>query len=248
MASKTSEERPKSFFPTLIISIVVAFIIIHAAFLKLTSDTDAASDEKLYGRATLLKSTDRKPSIGKDSSAIEEPVNIKKPSFTREPSYSREQSFIKELSIKKGEPALIREESREITTSETPAHMTQEIPVSPDLQKGYRYHQLGHHEKAIREWEKVITSSQHRSDFTIQLLLACQKDTITRSFKNSESPERLFYLKWHHDGRDCYKLCTGLYKSKKEAETGRQHVPEYFLKHGNKPIVVSISSLVKGRS
>ncbi len=218
MASKTSEERPKDFFCTLIISAVVAFIILHTAFLKLTSSPDAISEDKSY------------PEVSQTQALVKEPSLAEKPA------------------IKEKEYPLIKKETAQVTPAESTAQIKTEFPLDNILSKGYRFHQQGDYKKAADEWAKAIASKQHRNDFTIQLLLACQRDTITRSFKNLGSPEEFFYLKWRHDGRSCYKLCMGLYKSRKEAESKRHHIPKHFLSNGNNPIVVHVSSLVKGPS
>ncbi len=234
MASKPKEDKPQGFFPTLIICVVVAFIIIHVAFLKLTSSPDTDQQERSYTEPSSVQAQSEDPSF------IEEPQYYDEPSITKESLVTKEASEAMELPAKK--------ESKSISSSKASTQIHKEMPSSSSLQRGYQFHKSGNYDKAASGWAEVITSAQHRNDYTIQLLLACQKETIVNAFKNHESPEQLYYVKWRHSGGECYKVCMGLYKSKEKAEANRKHIPKYFLRGGNRPIVTSVSSLAKGLS
>jgi hypothetical protein len=223
MVSKPKEDRPQGFIPTLIICVVVAFIIIHSAFLKLTSSPDAELKKESYTQASSAQTQDK------------EPPNIKEPLAVKEPSAAKKISASKESS---GTEA----------PSETPAKVHNKIPSILSLERGYHLHKIGNYEKAAAEYAKVITAARHRNDYTIQLLLACQEETVAKAFKNSESPEQLYYVPWRYNGRVCFKVCMGLFKSKGQAESNKQHIPNYFSRGGNRPMVVSVSLLAKGPS
>ena len=165
MASKPKEDKPQGFLPTLIICVVVAFVIIHVAFLKLTSSPDTGQQEGSYTQPSSVQAQ------SEDSSFIEESLSVDEPSISKESPVSKEASEAKELPTKK------------------------EMPSSPSLQRGYQFYKIGNYAKAASGWAEVITSAQHRNDYTIQLLLACQEETVAKAFKNHESPEQLYYVK-----------------------------------------------------
>lgn len=206
MASKPIENRPQGFFPTLIICIVVAFIIIHSAFLKLTSSPDVEEEKESSTLDTSVKAQEKGTAKFKEPQAVQE------------------------------------------VPSETPSRLQKKIPSGSSLERGFHFHMIGNYEKAADEYAKVIVSAQHQNDYTIQLLLACQVETLAEAFKHAEAPEQFYYIPWHHNGRECFKVCMGLFKSIGQAEKNRHQIPKHFSKGGNNPIVISVSMLAKGLS
>ncbi len=223
MASKSIENRPQGFIPTLIICIVVAFIIIHSAFLKLTSSPDV----KLEKESSTLDSSVKVQEKG--AARFEEPQSVQEPLVANKSSASKE-SFETEM------------------PSETPSRIQEKTPSGSSLERGFHFHMIGNYERAADEYAKVIASARHQNDYTIQLLLACQVETILEAFKNAETPEQLYYIPWHHNGRECFKVCMSLFNSKGQAEKNRRQISKHFLKGGNNPIVISVSMLAKGSS
>lgn len=195
----------------LILAVVVAFIIVHAAFLKLTSSPEAIMEKEHYAKAITEQITPQEPAVHKESFQDQEPTPKEKPPRIKE--------------------------AKDFKNSR-----------SPSFEKGYQFHKMGDYGKAVTEWVKVLSSFPHQNTYTFQLLLACREETILRAFQNCESPERLYYLKWQHDGKTCYKVCMGLFKSRQEAESKRQEISSYFLRDGNKPMVIPVSSLIRGHS
>jgi len=118
-------------------------------------------------------------------------------------------------------------------------------PSSP-LARGTELFKSGDFDSAANAWERVITSPEYRNSYTIQLLLACKKETITKAFKHNSKSAGLFYVKNKYKEMACYRLCMGLYKSRDEAEAGRSNVPEYFSGMGNRPVIVPVSKLMEG--
>jgi septal ring-binding cell division protein DamX len=66
---------------------------------------------------------------------------------------------------------------------------------------------------------------------------------VQKAVANVSSPE-LFIVPVRFQGRDCYRLCWGLYPSGAEAATAVRALPEYFRKGGATPRVMSAAELL----
>jgi hypothetical protein len=82
-----------------------------------------------------------------------------------------------------------------------------------------------------------------RGSASVQLLVACSAETVQKAVANVSSPE-LFIVPVRFQGRDCYRLCWGLYPSGAEAATAVRALPEYFRKGGATPRVMSAAELL----
>jgi hypothetical protein len=79
--------------------------------------------------------------------------------------------------------------------------------------------------------------------FSIQILVACSSDTVVKAVQNVSSPE-LYILPVSFKGRDCYRVCWGIYDSQGRAESAISTVPSYFRQGGATPKVVSSAGLL----
>jgi hypothetical protein len=79
--------------------------------------------------------------------------------------------------------------------------------------------------------------------FSVQLLVACSAETVQKAVATVDSPE-LFILPVHYQGRDCFRMCWGLYPSGNRALSAAQSLPEYFRVGGAKPRVLSAAELL----
>lgn len=79
--------------------------------------------------------------------------------------------------------------------------------------------------------------------FSIQLLVACSDDTVQKAVQNVPAPE-LYILTVNFKGRDCYRLCWGIYESEARAGSAVNSVPEYFRRGGAAPKVVPTSGIL----
>jgi hypothetical protein len=77
----------------------------------------------------------------------------------------------------------------------------------------------------------------------VQLLVACSDETVQKAMQNAPSPQ-LFVVPYTLKGRSCYRLCWGTYESSAQAEAGRRAVPDYFVRGGAQPRVVSTRDLI----
>jgi hypothetical protein len=77
---------------------------------------------------------------------------------------------------------------------------------------------------------------------TVQLLVACSADTVQKAVRSVSSPE-LYIVPVKYQGRDCYRLCWGLYAGADQAATAARALPDYFRKGGATPRVMSAAEL-----
>jgi septal ring-binding cell division protein DamX len=75
------------------------------------------------------------------------------------------------------------------------------------------------------------TRAAGKAAAVIQLLVACSTETVQKAVDNASGPE-LFILPVHYKGRDCYRLCWGVYASEARATAALRGVPEYFRNGG----------------
>jgi hypothetical protein len=85
--------------------------------------------------------------------------------------------------------------------------------------------------------------SAPRGSASVQLLVACSGETVQKAVTNVSSPE-LFILPVKYQGRDCYRLCWGLYPGAAQAASATRSLPDYFRKGGATPRVMSAAELV----
>ena len=78
---------------------------------------------------------------------------------------------------------------------------------------------------------------------SVQILVACSPETVQKAVQNAGSPE-LFIVPVNYKGRDCYRLCWGLYENASRAASAMPSLPEYFRK-GATPRVVGASEIVR---
>jgi septal ring-binding cell division protein DamX len=76
----------------------------------------------------------------------------------------------------------------------------------------------------------------------IQLLVACSTETIQKAVDNASAPEILIFPV-NFKGRECYRLCWGLYPSESRASAALRTVPDYFKSGGATPRVLSVSEV-----
>src|SRR5262249_4584020 len=78
---------------------------------------------------------------------------------------------------------------------------------------------------------------------TIQLLVACSAETVQKASTAVGSPE-LFVVPVNFKGRDCQRLCWGMYESEAAAARAMPSVPDYFRKGGATPKAVTTASIL----
>ncbi len=79
--------------------------------------------------------------------------------------------------------------------------------------------------------------------FTLQLMIACQPETIGRARARSGDESLLYVLPFNLKGKSCFRTCWGVYPSKQAAIDSIPRLPRAYSEAGLKPIVVSMARL-----
>jgi len=75
-------------------------------------------------------------------------------------------------------------------------------------------------------WESVL-AEEHRAGFTVQLLTACERDTV-RSAHKALGARELFLVVKKIGGRVCFRVCTGVYDSRDAAARALAELPQEY--------------------
>jgi len=78
---------------------------------------------------------------------------------------------------------------------------------------------------------------------SVQLLVACAPETVQKAVDGVHSDE-LFILPVSYKGRDCFRMCWGLYSTPAKATSAMRSLPEYFRVGGASPKVLPVASLL----
>ncbi len=145
------------------------------------------------------------------------------------------EEFVEIADLVESEPTLI-DQSLEITAPERD-NATPEPEYSPqDLLE------LGRLEEAAGIWE--IQKARTANNFTVKLLVACQAGSVSDAYRILEQDADFFILPKKVDGSDCYAVCIGDFRTKRDASNKLNKIPDWFERHG-KPVVSSIADISK---
>jgi uncharacterized protein DUF4388 len=100
----------------------------------------------------------------------------------------------------------------------------------------------GNHAEAARAFAAHIRRAP-RGTATVQLLVACSTDTVQKAMSEVGSSE-LFILPVSYQGRDCYRMCWGLYADAARAASAVRSLPDYFRRGGASPRVVTAAEVL----
>jgi hypothetical protein len=123
----------------------------------------------------------------------------------------------------------------------TPAPKAATGPPTLDDARGLL--RRGDYPAAARSFMAVVKGASPRT-FTIQLLVACSNETVDKAVQAAGGPE-LFIVPVSYRGRDCLRLCWGLYDDERRASSALRSMPDYFVKGGARPRVVPASELLR---
>jgi hypothetical protein len=79
--------------------------------------------------------------------------------------------------------------------------------------------------------------------FSLQVLTACAPDTVQKAVE-AVGVDQLFILPVNFKGRDCYRLCWGVYGDRPSAEAAISQVPGYFRQGGAPPRLQPLTDLL----
>jgi len=127
---------------------------------------------------------------------------------------------------------------------ETLPKSTPELLDLPDVPSGEPRDLLaaGNLNEAAKLWARQY--SDQAVSYSIALELACQEQTVMNGFRASRQSSEFFILPRKLDGRSCFWLCWGRFKTRAEAEAAKPQIPDFF-KYGGNPKVRLFSELYK---
>ncbi|MET0556434.1 MAG: DUF4388 domain-containing protein [Vicinamibacteria bacterium] len=96
--------------------------------------------------------------------------------------------------------------------------------------------------QAARGFASTVSSAP-AGTLSVQLLVACAPETVQKAVAAVDSPE-LYILPVSYQGRDCFRLCWGMYPTQARATAGLRALPPYFRAGGASPKIMSIPSLL----
>lgn len=74
--------------------------------------------------------------------------------------------------------------------------------------------------------------SRHRTDWTLQFMIACDPDNARRILDRAQRSDRLYILPFDYDGRRCFRLCWGRYDTRDRAAANRSRLPAFIRELG----------------
>lgn len=92
---------------------------------------------------------------------------------------------------------------------------------------------------------RALLAGQDPARLTLQLMIACQVESVRKARALSGAGEALFFIPYALNGRDCYRVCWGLYDVRAAAEEAAGGLPAPLLSSGAQPVVVSLGKLLK---
>jgi hypothetical protein len=78
---------------------------------------------------------------------------------------------------------------------------------------------------------------------SVQLLVACSPETVQKAVTAVNTGE-LLIVPVKFQGRDCFRMCWGLYQSTAAAATAARSLPDYFVEGGASPRVMTRAELL----
>lgn len=107
---------------------------------------------------------------------------------------------------------------------------------------GYEALKAGRLAEAAASFDQLARS--RRSEFSIQLFVACAAQSVEKAVLNDPSTE-LFILPANVGGKACHRVMRGFYKTNAAAAAAVPGVPSYYVAEGAKPRAVAIRAVVQ---
>jgi len=101
-----------------------------------------------------------------------------------------------------------------------------------------QYFKKGQLAVAIDIWTREI--KKNKIKYTILLEVACQKISVKKAFENIKNKDSFFLIRRKIKGRECYRVCWGRFRSKKDAADALSILPKYFFKQESPPEVIFV--------
>ncbi len=138
-------------------------------------------------------------------------------------------------------------EKQDTRVEETAPATSSSGPVSP-FRRAAEYaaalEQLdgGRLQGAAQVFQELV-ASEDSGAFTLQLMIACQPDTVKRARAQSGDEAMLFVLPFTYKGQSCFRACWGIYPDSQAAHDSIGRLPGAYRRAGIKPIVKALDQL-----
>lgn len=93
-------------------------------------------------------------------------------------------------------------------------------------------------ERARRDRRRLLADKKTR--YAIQLELVCETPSLAEAWKHDRPTGTLWLLPETHQGRECFRVLWGRYRSISEAKRAKPGLPAYFVTSSNHPAVVGV--------
>jgi hypothetical protein len=108
--------------------------------------------------------------------------------------------------------------------------------VSPGFTKALQRLDQGDAAAAAHQFEEWIRSQNPRQ-FSLQLMIACQEETVRSARKHAADSSSLFILPYTLKERSCYRVCWGIYDDVESARAAVPSIPSALTSETAPPIV-----------
>src|SRR4029453_19199390 len=93
-------------------------------------------------------------------------------------------------------------------------------------------------DRAARDLQRA--TDDRKSQFTIQLELACEVPTLVDAWKHDRPAGTMWVLTTPYEGKTCFRVLWGRYPTKEGARRALSGIPPFFSSGRNRPVVTAI--------
>jgi septal ring-binding cell division protein DamX len=150
--------------------------------------------------------------------------------------------------------ALTQTERRPVPAPPTPAPPAKSVPSPGPAGPDTPFKDAARYREALRQLDGgdprgsaraflALIAVEDPARFTLQIMIACQDDTVTGARAQAGDGGAYFFVPYSLKGRDCFRVCWGLYPTGEAAREAIPTLPEVFLKSAGRPVVLPLASL-----
>lgn len=162
---------------------------------------------------------------------VEEKKEEEKPPLESSLKLEQEKK-LEEKTIQK--PAAQEERKVEENKIQVSVPIKEEKTSTPVLLDPFESLLRGNYEDAARAFKSVYSSK--KGGFTIAIMLACEKDSISKALVESNNSKDLIIFPYNFKGRNCFRVIWGYYRTRQEAENAFANIPKVFKDSGAKVV------------
>jgi septal ring-binding cell division protein DamX len=89
----------------------------------------------------------------------------------------------------------------------------------------------------------ALIAAEDPARLTLQIMIACQEETVKAARARAGDGGAFFFVPFTLKGRDCFRVCWGLYPTREAAREAIPTLPEFFRSSGSQPVVLPLARL-----